>query len=57
MALVADNTWICTQQVTSANGDFKFAANGSWTTNWGGDASLFRVPATASAPSVGGNNL
>ena len=41
--------WVGTQTLSSASGEFKFAANNSWTTNWGGDASIFRVPAIASA--------
>ena len=57
MTLVADNTWVSTQTVTAASGAFKFAANGSWTTNWGGPASIARVPAIASAPNQGGSDL
>jgi hypothetical protein len=51
------NVWVCTQTFTSANGSFKFAANGGWATNWGGSAAIARVPATASAPTPGGDNL
>ncbi len=53
----AGNVWVCTQTLTSASGQFKFAANGSWTVNWGGGASIARVPATATAPNPGGGNL
>ena len=53
----AGNVWVCTQTISSASGSFKFAANGSWTTNWGGSASITRVPAVASAPTLGGGNL
>ena len=49
MVLAADNVWVGTQTLSSASGSFKFTANNSWTTNWGGDASIFRVPASASA--------
>ena len=57
LVLVDDNTWAGTQQVTSASGQFKFAANGTWDVNWGGNASIFRVPAAGSAPTPGGANL
>lgn len=53
----AGNVWVCTQTISSASGSFKFAANASWTTNWGGNASIARVPAVASAPTPGGGNL
>lgn len=57
MVLMADNTWVCTQTLSAASGSFKFAANGSWAINWGGIASIARVPAVASAPAPGGGNL
>ncbi len=57
MTLVADNTWIGTQTLTSASGEFKFAANGGWTVNWGGNASIARVPGRATAPDPDGGNL
>ncbi len=57
MVLVADNTWVCTQTLSSASGGFKFAANNGWTVNWGGSASFIRVPAKGSAPDLGGGNL
>ncbi len=58
MVLAADNLWVCTQTLSSASGEFKFAANGSWNTNnWGGDASISRVPASGSAPAQDGANL
>lgn len=47
MDLVADNTWQGTQQITNSNGQFKFAANGNWTTNWGDNSNIVRVPAIA----------
>jgi len=53
----AGNVWVCTQTFASANGSFKFAANNSWTTNWGGNAAIARVPAAASAPTRDGANL
>ena len=53
----AGNVWVCTQTFSAANGSFKFAANGGWATNWGGNAVLARVPAAASAPTRGGANL
>lgn len=57
MTLVADNTWVTTQQVTAAAGEFKFTANGSWDINWGGTAAIVRVPAVSQAPAIGGGNL
>lgn len=61
MALVADNLWVGTQTLSSASGFFKFAANGSWTTNWGGttegSVTVVRVPADAVAAVQGGQNL
>ncbi len=57
MVLAADNVWVCTQTIASASGVFKFAANGNWTTNWGGSASLIRVPAAATAPTLSGGDL
>jgi hypothetical protein len=57
MVLAADNVWVCTQTLSSANGLFKFAANNGWSINWGGGASLARVPAVAAAPVSGGGNL
>jgi len=53
----AGNVWVCTQTFSSASGDFKFAANGNWDTNWGGNASLARVPAIATAISQSDSNL
>ena len=53
----AGNVWVCTQTITSASGNFKFAANGTWDDNWGGNASIARVPASASAPDWTGGNL
>ncbi len=53
----AGNVWVCTQSLSSASGSFKFAADGGWTTSWGGSASIVRVPAVASAPVLGGGNL
>ncbi|MDD2239659.1 MAG: lamin tail domain-containing protein [Kiritimatiellae bacterium] len=50
MTLVADNTWVCTQTLTSANGEFKFVSNNDWNADdWGGAASIARVPAAAAA--------
>ena len=57
MTLVANNTWVTTQTVTSGSGEFKFTANGTWTTNWGGAAAVARVPAVGRAPVPGGGNL
>ena len=61
MTLVANNLWIGTQTLSSASGYFKFAANGSWTTNWGGTSegsvTVVRVPAEAAAAVQGGGNL
>lgn len=45
MVLQADYVWVCTQTFAAASGAFKFAANGSWTINWGGDHNILRVPA------------
>ncbi len=52
MVLVSNNIWVTTQTISSASGQFKFAANNSWTTNWGGNAVITRVPAAAVAPSL-----
>lgn len=57
MVLVADNTWVCTQNFIYATGDFKFAANNGWVINWGGNASIARVPAVASASTPSGANI
>lgn len=57
MVLATNNTWVATQTISSASGSFKFAANGSWSTNWGGSASIARVPAAATAPDLSGGNL
>lgn len=57
MTLVADNTWVGTQSLASASGEFKFAANNGWTVNWGGDASIARVPALANAVTPSDTNL
>jgi len=56
LTLIADNTWQGIQEVTDASGEFKFAANGDWTTNWGGNASIARVPAEGSS-TLNGINL
>lgn len=53
----AGNVWVCTQSLSAASGEFKFAADNGWTTSWGGGASVARVPAAASAPDLGGVNL
>ena len=59
MSLVggAGTVWVCTQTFSSANGEFKFAANGGWVPNWGGNAAIARIPATAAAPVLDGTNL
>ena len=57
MVLAANNVWVCTQTVSSATNEFKFAANGGWATNWGGSASIFRVPAVANAITPTETNL
>ena len=60
MVLVGDSTWVCTQNLTSANGEFKFTANGSWTINWGGVANqyLLHLPSRGVAvPTQGGSNV
>lgn len=51
------NVWVCTQTISSASGEFKIAANSSWDVNWGGNASIARIPASATAPTLGGANL
>ena len=51
MTLMADHTWVTTQTLTSASGVFKFVSNNDWNSdNWGGNASIARVPASATAP-------
>lgn len=60
MSLVGTNVWICTQTLSSASGEFKFAANGNWTTNWGGNdiISLWHLPSLGiGSLAQGGNNL
>lgn len=57
MVLIADNTWECTQTLSSSSGEFKFAANGSRATNWGGNATFTRVPAVAYAVAQNEHNL
>ncbi|MGD9611990.1 MAG: lamin tail domain-containing protein, partial [Kiritimatiellia bacterium] len=47
MVLQADYVWVGTQTFASAGGAFKFAANGSWDVNWGGNYSILHVPARA----------
>ena len=57
MTLMADNTWVGTQTLSAASGEFKFTANNAWANSWGGGASIARVPAAAFAPAPGGANL
>lgn len=60
MVLVGDSTWVCTQNLTSASGEFKFAANGSWAINWGGVANqyLLHLPSLGvGVPTQGGSNV
>ena len=57
MVLSADNFWVTTQTFATADGEFKFAANGSWDINWGGNPSLTRVPAIAFAITPTSANL
>jgi Lamin Tail Domain len=57
LTLVADNTWQGIQEITNSNGSLKFVANGDWTTNWGGSASIVRVPAVAATPTPDGGNI
>ena len=58
MTLFADNTWVCTQTLSTVTGAFKFASNSDWNEDdWGGNASLARVPARASASVLEGSNL
>jgi len=56
MRLVANHTW---EYITSINENtpaFKFAANGSWTTNWGeSNQSDFLLPLNGTAESAAGN--
>ena len=53
MVAMANYVWVCTQNLTSANGTFKFAANGGWENQWGSAASIQRIPAVASASVAG----
>lgn len=54
----AGNVWVCTQTLSTATGSFKFVSNGDWNEDdWGGSASLSRVPAQAYASVLEGNNL
>ncbi len=53
--LVDDNLWAGVARITNTAGQFKFAANADWTTNWGGNAIFARVPARATAMRDGAN--
>ena len=56
MRLVADYTWEYTAYVNEATPEFKFAANGNWTTNWGdSDQSDYVLPIGGTAESPGSN--
>ncbi|MBN1510878.1 MAG: hypothetical protein JXB13_02600, partial [Phycisphaerae bacterium] len=57
MCLVADYTWRWDAAFTNLSGvEFKFAANGGWTTNWGdNDQSDTNVPFSGSGESYGAN--
>ncbi|NCA82169.1 MAG: hypothetical protein EOM72_05430 [Opitutae bacterium] len=57
MVLTANNIWVGTQTLSSASGEFKFAANGTWDDSWGGNASIIRVPAMAFAMTPTDTNL
>jgi hypothetical protein len=57
MASAGANQWVGTQTLSSASGQFKFAANNGWTYNWGGNASFSRVTAISRAPDLGGGDL
>ena len=45
MVKKADYTWVGTQTLATANGEFKFAANNGWTNNWGGNFTVQHPPA------------
>jgi len=54
----ADYTWSGTVHFPSNSGVFKFAANRSWTTNWGGNFTLLYPPALdVGSLSQGGANI
>lgn len=57
MILVTNNTWQYDAVFDNAtNAQFKFAANGSWTNNWGDSSQTqFTVPLSGSSQSLGGN--
>ena len=56
MRLVADYTWEYTAYVNWSSPQFKFAANGNWTTNWGdNDQADYLLPIDGTAESFGSN--
>lgn len=56
--LVGDGLWQQTNvTVTTSSGEFKFAANGSWTVNWGGNVAFLRAPGAGVAGLTGGANM
>ena len=61
MQLVADDTWQCIVGFSNVtNIQFKFAANGNWTSNWGessGAQSQFTVPLSGTGVSNGSTNF
>lgn len=58
MVKSADYTWVGTQTLSTASGSFKFAANGSWAVNWGGNFTIQYPPAWGVGSLVGnGGNI
>lgn len=58
LTLESDYTWGGTVHVLSTSGSFKFAANQTWTTNWGGNFTFLHVPALdLGSLSQNGNNI
>mgnify|MGYP002624104093 FL=1 len=52
------HVWTNTLSAKAAEGQIKFAADGAWDVNWGGDFALTNLPATDVGPlAVGGNDI
>jgi len=45
LTLESDNVWTGSVHIITTDGEFKFAANQSWTTNWGGNFTFLDTPA------------
>jgi len=58
LTLESDYVWSGTVHILTTDGTFKFAANQSWTTNWGGNFTFLHPPAlSVGTLSQGGANI